>query len=243
MENPKACAIFDFDGTCTTRGTKPLPVVVGEQASSAAIRAANADLLRYHAGLDERGETCPRGEGSWMLDLAESFRQNELLEAEARKALASIELRSQFGDCLEVLASRDIPVAIVSGSARNFIMWVLEQNRLASLVNEVFAFRLNFGRYSGRLISYQAETLVTPSTKGLWSRIFAAKHGVPEANIFGVGDSLVDRTLGHRQELRLGVAESEAQADRIRPVMGHVVRVDQGFAPATAWLTAQLDRL
>jgi phosphoserine phosphatase len=233
--------ILDFDGTCTSKSTKPLPVVVGEGSSSLAIRAENARLLRHYAAKDERGQTGLQREGGWMLDLAECFRQHGLLKTEAQAALTDIKLRPQFGDCLEAMASRGVPVAIVSGSARNFIWWVLEQNRLDHLVDEVYAFCLLFRE--GRVVDSVPETLVTPSNKGRWSQSFAARHGVSEDNIFGVGDSLVDRTIGGSQEHRLGVAESEAQAELIRPAMGHVVRVDQGFGPVTDWLTGQLDQL
>jgi phosphoserine phosphatase len=178
-----------------------------------------------------------------MLDLAECFRQYGLFRIEAQGALKDIRVRPRLGDCLEAMAIRGVPVAIVSGSARDFIWWVLAKNRLDRLVDEVYALHLLFDSPDGRLIGYQSETLVTPSSKGQRSREFAAKHGVPEERIFGIGDSLVDCNIGGLKEHRLGVAESDRQAELIRPVMGHVVHVDQGFGPVNDWMNSQLDQL
>ena len=78
-------------------------------------------------------------------------------------------------------------------------------------------------------------SIVLPSTKGICSKKFADLRGVPYENVLAVGDSGSDRELGFLKQNRLGLAEDEAHADKIREFMGEVV-ISEDFYPVMAWL-------
>ena len=85
------------------------------------------------------------------------------------------------------------------------------------------------------IVGWDYESIVLPSTKGKCSKKFADFFGVSYENILAVGDSGSDRNLGFLKENRLGIAEDEAHAEKIRPFMGDVV-ISEDFYPVISWL-------
>ncbi len=160
------------------------------------------------------------------------------------QVVRKIELKPGVMDCLQMLNNFNVPVAIVSYGISEFIAMVIPEEDLGAIFASEL--RLDDGTVTGKkvifhsrdqrlIVGYDKESIVLPSTKGGCSRQFADFYGVPYENILAVGDSGSDCELGFLKKNRLGIAEDEAHADKIRPFMGEVV-ISEDFYPVISWL-------
>jgi phosphoserine phosphatase len=214
--------------------------LVDARATPPKVRAELARLERHYLGLFSSGQPSPLQQRAWSLDSVRIYARHGLKLSSALAALDDVKTRPGVWQCLQDLSFHGVPVAIVSYGVAELIRHVLKRNGLADLVRHVFALELATEPENGRIIGCRPETMVIPANKGHWSRLFASWHGVPSDQIYGVGDTRSDYRIGHLKRNRLGIGETAAELDYIRPVMGDVVNVGLSFDPVTDWLRRRI---
>lgn len=239
MDKPRYAVVFDFDGTLTGKGPS-LWAALDEHAVSPQCLSRLRDLRQHYLGRANIGKLTYLEEVDWLTETIEAYVNDGLTVEAARRALASVRLRTGVRECFGWLEARRIPTAVISYGVRQFIRQVLTNNGLrpdAPLLDRIFAADLltNNGRYTG----FIKDTLVLPSNKDAWSAKFAAEHGVRPENILAVGDSGGDAELGFHKRDRLLIAANEEEARRLAKFCGRVV-ITEDFAPVLAWLQQRL---
>lgn len=232
--------VSDFDGTLLPKeALSTIHMVKKSGGLRPDILEKTSCRHRRYLDMSLKGRLSDEEELSWLMTDLDAFICSDLTETTVRNALRDARLRPGAVETLRYLRDNGIPVAVISFGIAPFIRVVLEQNGAADLVSAVLAAELVIDRPSGRYVNYRRETLVTPANKGLRSRRFAAAHGVSPTRILAVADSYGDRTLGHRRDLRLGLAQDEAEAANLSAIMGEVIVTDT-FYPVLDWLRHHL---
>jgi len=231
------CAVFDFDGTLVDPRFISLYRILKQGIGFAPGDIARFDaLIERYLELALRGKLTQEDEIAWIFNETAMFlEQAKLTPLLAARLLVAAEFRRGALECLHWLKERDVPVAIVSFGVRPFVNMVLAAHDALDLVDEVYALRLKIDLATGLYCGWDESTLVLPSTKGVWSARFAAKHGISPGRIIGVGDSLSDRNIGGRKKNRFGFAPDEKRRRGMLERFGKVA-VTEDFSPVSDWI-------
>ncbi len=233
--------VFDFDGTMTPK-TQPVMEMIDthstrlSSASAATLKEIRARYLPHALA----GRLTPEQEYGWLAETIDLYIAAGMTLADAWTVLSRIRIRPGVAECLRVLDDAGVPCAIVSYSVAQFIGMILARHGMHHLVERVYSANVAYAADTGRIIGYDAASFVMPCNKGEWSRRFADKVGVPYDRLLAVGDSGGDKTLGHLQEHRFGIAKDSAQAEALREFMDDVA-VTETFDPVTAWLRSKIE--
>jgi HAD superfamily phosphoserine phosphatase-like hydrolase len=243
MSYGKRGVVFDFDGTLTRKGPS-LWAAIDAHAISDECRGVMDGLRARYMGAAIDGTLSRDGELEWLLGTLNGYLADGLSEAGVRHAAGKVELRPGAVECLRFLEERAVPVAIVSYGIAQAIASVLEANAVPAehgVFGCIYASRLTVdgGDGQGTFTGFDPATLVIPSNKGEWSARFAQRHGIDPDALLAVGDSGGDRFLCPRRENLLGIAKDDAEAEKLRGIMGGAVTTE-GFGPVTAWLKERL---
>lgn len=223
-----ACVVFDLDGTLIPRDDA-LMKQVNTRAMPAASYGDRMRLRDTYLIPAIEGRLPPELEPRWIIEEIENYIRHRLDAAAWKRALGHVRLRPGVPEAIRQAHEMRLPTAIVSFGVADFVEHVLDAYGLYGPIDRVYAARLVHDG-NDTIVGYHDHTVVHPGNKGDWSRAFADEFGVPHDRILSVGDSIGDRNLGYLRELRVGIAETEAQAEEIRPHMGQVV-VTQDFMP------------
>jgi phosphoserine phosphatase len=232
----KWCAALDFDGTMGDPGAISIFKIVkdGLDVSDVA-RQWFQELVDKYLEKSRAGEASLREEEEWILTEVEILIREKASPLKVAELLLPLQLRPGVIECLYWLKAHEIPTAVISFGVRPWIQMVLANHGILGLVDEIYALDLTLDPMNGLYNGYDDRTLVLPQSKADWAHIFASKHGVPWSNIIGIGDSVSDRQLGSRPELRFGFAEGDKQALAMCEHFGHVV-VGGSFRQVIDWL-------
>jgi HAD superfamily phosphoserine phosphatase-like hydrolase len=236
----RRAVVLDFDGTILRKPNQSVFHLIHLYANLSATTAAQmARIKERYLTRGDRGEITPAEERAWLLAEVAAWIEGQLTPQQVAGAMLRAQVRPHVGECLTWLRSRHIPVAIVSYGIQPFIRMVLHAHGLADLVNEVYALDLKLNHRRGHYWGYDADSVVTPASKGTWSRHFAKRYGVPIDQIYAIGDSVGDRRLGHLAANRIALAIDADEAARLQPHFGQVLVTDT-FKPAWRWLQHRL---
>lgn len=238
MPQPSHVVVFDFDGTLISKHRSLFDVM--DRALSPE-DCQKIDFLRHkYLPLLSAGQTLCTKEAAEMITIPiEIYTKAGLTLYKIAKTLSIVDLRPGVEETLHFLAQKEIPTAIISYGITAFIESVLENQKVRSRIAKVYAAELI--TKDGLLCGYRPETIVTVATKGVCSKNFADRHGVPLENILAVGDSPADQFLGGLQENRLGIAKDQAEKEKIAPYFGEIV-LTENFSQVLEWLKIKLDK-
>lgn len=232
----RRAVVLDFDGTVLRKPNQSVFHLIHQYADLPPRTAERMDRIRSQF-LDrgERGLITPQEERDWLFTEVAAWIEGGLTPKQVAQAMLHARLRPYVGECLNWLRQRRIPVTIISYGIRQFVEMVLHANGLGNLVDRVYALDLRLDYRTGRYCGQVADSAVTPSNKGAWSRHFAKKHHVRTDQLYAVGDSPGDRDLGHLKKNRIGLAVDHEEAERLTRYFSEVLVTDN-FRPAWNWL-------
>src|SRR3989344_9406968 len=181
---------------------------------------------------------------NWAATASEVYVNSGLSMEDIEKVLEGVKLKEGVIEFIDFLGESNIPIAIISSGIDDFIKIVLRNYNLSFSVNEVFATKLitdfdDCGRSCGRIRGFCSESVVTPGNKRDFSLCFSKTFQVPYESILAIGDSSFDRNLGYLKKNRLGVAETQEKAEKIRPFFGEVIVTDH-FASVQEWVMRKI---
>lgn len=236
MPRSSHVVVFDFDGTLISKHRSLFDVM--DRALSPE-DCQKIDFLRHkYLPLLLAGQTLSTVEATEMITIPiEIYTKAGLTLYKIAKTLSIVDLRPGVEETLHFLAQKEILMAIVSYGIAQFVETVLENQKVRSRIAKVYAAELI--TKDGLLCGYRPETIVSVATKGVCSKNFADRHGVPLENILAVGDSPADQFLGGLQVNRLGIAENENGKAKIQPYFGEVV-ITEDFWPILEWLKRKI---
>lgn len=237
----RAVVGFDFDGTWTDKtGTEALVHIVNIKALKPVATRELILLKRKYFVRAQRGELSEDLQRRWMEETVEAYVRHRLHLPEAYRHLDTVDLRPGVRTCAHWLHRHGIPIPIISYNIRQFIRRVLAKHGLLEpYVDAVCATDIVADPVSREVIGYHPATMVIPQNKGEWLGRVARKYGVPDENVFGIGDTAGDGYLGRLKRNRLGIARDRADARKIAKHFGQVV-VTLDYAPIIDWLSDRL---
>lgn len=238
MSNAPIGVVFDFDGTLTPKEYVSIIKIVEASCLPEPLRGRTDKLRASYYKNAVPGKDPSRFESRLINSSLRAYRECGLPRTEWRAALREIRLREGVVETIRELTGRGIRVGIISFSVADFIEGVLESNGLGSGVHRVYAARLTHNN-RGCVCGWQKQSVVYPLNKGIWSTVFARQFGIPAERLLAVGDSLGDKFLGLRQDLRLGIAKDAEDAKSFAEYMGDVV-VTEDYAPVRDWINRQI---
>ncbi len=204
--------VTDVDGTLTapTQGAL-VRIVIERHMPPETVSEMNALRERY-MGPVAAGALSAKEELVWLQRTFQAYVRHGLHRRAWEEALEEVKFRDEAVEMLHWCSRHEIPVAAVSYGCADFIEFVAKRNGIS--FSRVYAGRLMHA--DSVVIGYEEGSLTTPAVKGVCSRDFADKCGVPYKRIIAIGDTGGDRYLGHLKEQRLGIAETEACASELR---------------------------
>lgn len=238
MKKRTHVAVFDFDGTITPKDNSLFKTIDNSGMLSLEFLERAKRMRDFFLPRALSGELTFEEEKDWFFQTVDLYADSKLSLEQMGKILTNVRLREGVSLTLRLLKHWGIPVAIISYGFAEFIEIVLSHCKLNDYVSEVFSARLKTDA-CGFICGYHDKTVVLPANKGEFSRKFAARYAVPYKNILAVGDSGGDKRLGHLKENRLGIAQDEKEALKLKEFMGEVV-VTETFWPVLNWLSEKL---
>lgn len=226
--------VFDFDGTMIPKKYGSLITVVDHATLSKASRDKMDALRAKYLAQALDGKLPYSAQHEWMRETIEIYAAEGLTISAIVSALHKVKLREGVYDCLLRLAAAGVPVAVISYGITEFIDAALRINGCHSFVSEIYAANLDLDD-RGRVTNCDRRSIVLPSNKGRWSRVFADGCGVEYERILAVGDSGGDEYLGHLKRNRLLIADDDHEALKLSPLAGEVI-VTQNFDPVLHWI-------
>lgn len=235
-DSGKWAVVYDCDGTLISKMAGALMPIVGRHALPSEVLTRMAVIKAKYVGPYEAGTLTGFQYRQWLFEEFELYIRYSLSVADWQAALRHVRLRPGVVELMTQLHAAGVPQCVVSGAVGDFVDYVLEVNGARHLVDAVYAARLRHDP-RGTVIGYDEGSLVDMDNKGEWSMYFAGLHRVAPQRVVALGDSIGDRRLGHLRANRVGIAESEVEAARLRNlgIMGQVVIIDDRLEPvATA---------
>ena len=246
MDDPRAWGVlYDCDGTLIEKIAGALMPTVAERGLPPQAGRELALLRRFYVRLYESGRITLTQYRHWLLQELALYVRYALKADDWRRALSHVRLRRGAVELIRDLHRLGVRQAVVSAAVADFVEFVLEVNGVRDAIDAVYAARLLHGE-DGTVVGHVEETLVHLGNKGERSLAFAERFGLDPARLIAVGDSIGDATLGHLLEHRIGLAESEEEAERLRTlgIMGEVVViVDAHLHPVAALIRHKLGLL
>jgi phosphoserine phosphatase len=229
MRNPRNWLFAsDVDGTWTTKKQTALVQVVDDYALPP---EANAEMIALRARFTtpaSAGRLTPEQEMEWLQRTLDMYVTHRLTRQAWQAALDNVVLREGVVETYAWCVSVGLRTCAVSYGCADFVEYIAMRHGLQ--IDAVYAGRLI---HDGDLVvGYIEETLTIPEQKGERSRHFADLHGVPHERLIGAGDTGGDRHIGHLKEHRIGIAETDEAAEKLRAldIMGEV-HVTNSFHP------------
>ena len=229
--------VFDFDGTLMPKEFISLFNVMDCALGEVHRKEIENLRIKYIPKILSRQIT-PEEDMIMVTRPAQIYIESRLTICQMKKAIAKVNLRQGVTKTLQFLYEQKIPVAIISYSYLQAIELTLTKHGIGHLVSKVYGANLVFK--NGIVCGYRPETFVFSKNKGLFSRQFAKRYDIPDKNILAVGDSGADCYLGHLKENRLGLAQDEAEKEKIQKFFGEVV-VTENFDPVLEWLKMKIN--
>lgn len=237
MSNDERWAVvYDCDGTLIPKIVGALMPTVGRLGMGAEGAAQMAAVQEKYVSVFASGGITGLQYRQWLLEELELYVRHQLCVADWHNALRHVRLRPGVVELMTELHAARVPQCVISGAVADFVEYVLEINGARHLVEAVYAARLRH-EPRGTVIGFDEDSLVHLDNKGEWSMYFAGLHRVRPSRIVALGDSIGDAKLGHLHGNRVGIAETEEEAEALRRfgIMGQVVVVDDHLEPvATA---------
>jgi HAD superfamily phosphoserine phosphatase-like hydrolase len=231
-----------MDGTLIPKSVGALMRLMADLvASSDPAARQEVDRIRgLYFGMFNAGHLSDEDYRGWLLAEFELYARFRLTKEAWQGVTAQVPLRDGAAALIREISEAGIPICVVSGASADFAEHVLETHGILHLLDAVHAGRLTHDE-GGTVTGWEEETLVTVGNKGEWSRRFADFHGVPHDRIIAIGDSPGDATIGHLQEHRLLIAESENEAAVLRGLgfAGEVI-VTHSFDPVADWIRRRI---
>lgn len=228
MRNPRNWLFAsDVDGTWTARSQTALVQVVDDYALPPEANAEMVALRKQFTAPASAGCLTPEQEMEWLRKTLDAYVTYQLTRQAWQAALDRVVLREGVVETYAWCASVGLRVCAVSYGCADFIEYVAARHGLQ--IDAIYAGRLI---HDGDLVvEYEEETLTIPAQKGERSRHFADLHGVPHERLIAVGDTGGDRHIGHLKEHRIGIAETDEAAERLRmlEIMGEIHVTDSFF--------------
>lgn len=237
--------LYDCDGTLIAKIVGALMPTVSTRSLPPEASRELAVLRRFYVALYESGRITQTQYRHWVAEELALYVRHALKADDWRRALSHVRLRHGAVELIRELHALGVRQAVVSAAVADFVEFVLEINGIRDAIDAVYAARLVHDA-SGVVVSHVEESVVHLGNKGERSLEFAARFGIDPARLIALGDSIGDATLGHLPEHRIGVAETEEEAARLRAlgVMGEVVViVDQHLHPVSAVIRRKLGLL
>ena len=245
MSDPKEWGVlYDCDGTLIEKIVGALMPTVSERGLPPAAGEELASLRALYMGLYAAGGITEAQYRHWLQEELALYVRYALKADDWRRALAHVRLRHGVIELIRELHHLGVRQAVVSAAIADFVEFVLEVNGVRPMIDAVFAARLIHDA-DGIVIGHEEESIVHLANKGERSLAFARSFGLHPHRLVAIGDSLGDATLGHLQEHRIGVAETEEEADVLRRLgaMGEIVIVGARFDPASDAIRRRLGLL
>jgi HAD superfamily phosphoserine phosphatase-like hydrolase len=235
---PKKNIIFvtDVDGTLTKKGPSLFGIVDNSTLPPEGVEHMN----RIRSVLLTAMKTRPLSEKEnmhWIVESLESVVKYRITKKAIVSALKKAQIRDGVRESLKELYEQGVKIAAISFGARQFIEIVFEREGILKYFDAIYAADIEFDK-NDVAVNYNPRSIVIPENKGTYSKIFAAKHCFDKDvynRIIALGDSKGDMHLGHRKDLRLGIAEDHKDAALIAEHFGEV-KVDPHFSEVHAWL-------
>lgn len=218
MNTPTHVLCLDFCDTLTT--TKTIQWADRRLMKEAAVVEMEGWRQRLLPKLND-GIITQEEMDSWTFRTFEIYAEQGVTRPQIIEAMRGLPLREGITALLGWACEMKIPAAVISGSCADFIDIVLTDAGLREFVTHVHATRLTYS--DDRVTGAVRETMVTNFNKGTWARSFAAKHGVPDTRIIGIGDSNNDVSLAGDNGFLVGITASEAQAKKLLPRFNRVM--------------------
>lgn len=228
--------VTDVDGTLTYKGA-PLFKLVDDHALPPT-GLAEMNLLREKNLKASQGRLLSAEEHrDWIIKSIEAITNHRVTKKAITKALSHAQVRDGVPESLKELHEHGVKIAAVSFGVRQFIEIVFERAGILKYFDAIYAADIHFNN-DGVVVGHDHRTIVTPETKGHWSKVFAAKHHFSvraHNNIIALGDTKGDMHLGHLKEHRLGIADSHEEATQIAEHFGEV-KINPHFREVHEWI-------
>ena len=224
--------VSDVDGTWTHRQLGALVRVVDDRVLPPAANRQLIKLREQYSPLGRLGRLTREQEIDWLRRTLDLYITHRVTRSAWQAALADVGVRAGLAETYAWCAAVGMPSCAVSFGCADFIEYVAARNGVR--LDAVYASRLQYDE-DGVVVGYDEASILIPEEKGVWSRRFADERGIAHDRLIGVGDTGGDRHIGHLQEHRLGIAESEEDAESLRGlgIMGEV-HVSMTFDPILA---------
>lgn len=235
--------VTDVDGTLTHKGNALFRLVDDHTLPDEGVAAMNALRERHMLAAQGRLLTEEEHRG-WIIDSINSLKKHRVTKSAISEALKKAQIREGVRESLHELHASGIKIAAISFGVRQFIEIVFENAGILNYFDAIYAADLHFND-DGRVVGYDHRSIVTPETKGHWSKVFAAKHHFNESiheRIIALGDTKGDMHLGHHKEHRLGIAKDHEEAKFIAEHFAEV-KVDPHFSEVHSWLVEKVAKL
>ena len=234
-QNGRWAVAYDCDGTLIPKMVGALmPTVARRGLVKEAAEQMNAVHAKY-VGLFDSGAITGGQYRQWLVEEFALYVRHGLTVADWHRALAHVRLRPGVVELMGELHAAKVPQCVISGAVADFVEYVLEINGARRYVDAVYATRLLHDP-RGTVIGHDESSVVCMENKGEWSMYFAGLHRIDPRRIVALGDSIGDARLGHLRANRVGIAESEQEAQYLRglDIMGQVVVVDDHLEPVAS---------
>lgn len=237
--------LYDCDGTLIEKIIGALMPIVSDSALPIEAGQELADLRTTYVDLFVSGRITVEEYRNWLIEEIGLFVRHGLKADAWQKALQHVRLRRGVPELIRDLHGLGVRQAIVSGAIADFVEYVLEINGVLPLIDAVYAAELLHDP-EGVVIGHHEHTIVHPGNKGEWSLDFARNFGLDPNRLIGLGDSVGDVALGYLAEHRIGVAETEVQAEILKTMgtMGEIiVIIGNNFQPVSDAIKRRLGLL
>lgn len=239
-QNAPIGVVFDFDGTLTPKEYISLIKIVEASCLPESLRAKTDKLREAYYKNAVPGADASAYERRLINASLRAYVKSGLACEQWKAALSEIKLRDGVSETLNGLTGQGIKVGIISFGVADFIEHVLEANGVNIDLVRIFAARLAYDKVpGGKVVNWYRKSVVHPFDKCVWSAIFARASSIAPDRLLAVGDSIGDKLLGLRKELRLGIAQDAEDAKNLSEFMGEVV-VTENYAPVQDWINRQI---
>ncbi|MEK7546230.1 MAG: haloacid dehalogenase-like hydrolase [Patescibacteria group bacterium] len=246
MSDPREWGVlYDCDGTLIGKVGGALMPTVSRRGLPKEASKELAVMRTFYVGLYESGAITEAQYRHWLIEEIALYVRYELKADDWRRALSHVRLREGAVELIRELHQLGVRQAVVSAAVADFVEFVLEVNGVRGMIDAVYAARLVHDA-DGIVVDHVEETIVHIGNKGSRSLDFAARFSLHPHRLIAIGDSIGDAALGHLLEHRIGVAETEIEAERLRAlgIMGEVVVIlDQRLHPVSAVVKRKLGLL